>query len=287
MFAFRFYDFMNPRITPHFASDWIIDESADYLVVNKPPHLLAHPKKPDGTRTLWHALRELLAFELANGGQISIINRLDRETSGLTLIAKHAVAARKFSMLMEQRRIHKEYLALVLGWPREDEYEIDAPIGREGDFQPSRIYVKQMAHPQHSQGATAQTRICVESRFEKKIANREDGGAEKTLRFSLVRAFPATGRTHQIRVHLAHIGHPLIGDKIYGADETCYLEFIETGWTSALANRLFLPRHALHSARISIDTLEAQHDWRSPLANDLADWIGADAKVWKSADCTD
>ena len=74
----------------------IIDETADYLVVDKPAFLLTHPTKPDGPPTLWKALRELLAFEIANGGQVSIVNRLDRETSGLVLIAKTAAAARQF-----------------------------------------------------------------------------------------------------------------------------------------------------------------------------------------------
>src|SRR5207249_4105746 len=101
----------------------VIDESDDFIVIDKPPNLQAHPSKPDGSFTLWHALRELLAFELANGGQISIINRLDRETSGLTLVCKNANAARRFSRLMERRRIRKEYLAIVWGWPREDVYE--------------------------------------------------------------------------------------------------------------------------------------------------------------------
>src|SRR6266702_7011116 len=89
----------------------IIDETEAYLVVDKPPFLLVHPTKPSGTPTLWKELRELLAFEIANGGQVSIINRLDRETSGLTMVCKTAAAARRFSKLMEQRMVHKEYFA--------------------------------------------------------------------------------------------------------------------------------------------------------------------------------
>ena len=74
----------------------IIDETADYIVVDKPAFLLAHPTKPDQRPTLWKQLRELLAFEIANGGQVSIVNRLDRETSGVVLVAKTAAAARRF-----------------------------------------------------------------------------------------------------------------------------------------------------------------------------------------------
>src|SRR5207237_2373333 len=75
----------------------IIDETDDYAVVDKPPFLLIHPTKPDGTRTLWQELRGLFAFELAAGGQVSIVNRLDRETSGLVLVAKKADTARRRS----------------------------------------------------------------------------------------------------------------------------------------------------------------------------------------------
>src|SRR3982751_661755 len=100
------------RSAPRFK---IIDESDDYIVVDKPAFLLTHPSKPDQRVTLWKQLRELLAFEIANGGQVSIVNRLDRETSGIVLVAKTAAAARRFGLLMEQRRFHKEYLAIVWG----------------------------------------------------------------------------------------------------------------------------------------------------------------------------
>ena len=240
----------------------IVDESDEWIVIDKPPHLEAHPSKPGGAYTLWDGLRELLAFEIANGGQVSIINRLDRETSGLTLVCKTAGAARRFATWMEERRIHKEYLAVVFGWPERDHYEIDAPLARLGAHQASAIWLKQGVHPL---GAEARTAIHVEKRFEKQTANG--------TRFSLVRAVPETGRTHQIRVHAAHIGHPLVGDKIYGPDECHYLEFIDTGWTEELARSLLLPRHALHSAVLKIDTPGAPLEWRAPLPPDLAEWV--------------
>jgi 23S rRNA pseudouridine1911/1915/1917 synthase len=115
----------------------------------------------------------------------------------------------------------------------------------------------------HPVGAAARTRFRVEQRFAGASMNGE--------RFALVRAFPETGRTHQIRVHLAHAGHAVVGDKIYGPDEGCYLEFIETGWTPALASRLLLPRHALHSAALRLPALGLA--WDSPLSPDLAAWM--------------
>ena len=230
-------------------------------MVDKPPFLEAHPSKPNGRVTLWDGLRELLAYELVNGGQVSLINRLDRETSGLTLVAKNKPTARAMCQQMEARRVEKEYLALVWGWPEMDTFAIDAPILRQGKREPSAIHLKQMVHPD---GASARTRFRLEASFTLETTNG--------YRFALIRAFPETGRMHQIRVHLAHAGHPVVGDKIYGPDEGCYLEFIRTGWTPELAARLLLPRHALHSTALRLP--DAGLAWQSPLAPDLVTWAG-------------
>ncbi|MDP9187205.1 MAG: RluA family pseudouridine synthase [Verrucomicrobiota bacterium] len=227
----------------------IVDETEDYIVVDKPPFLLTHPTKPDQRTTLWKELRALLAFEIANGGQVSIVNRLDRETSGLVLVAKTSAAARRFGLLMQEHRLHKEYLAIVLGWPDWEAKIVDAPMDRQGKHQPSAIWLKQMIH---SQGAPALTEFRVEQRFTRSTSSGE--------RFALIRAIPRTGRTHQIRVHLASLGHPVVGDKIYGPNEQLYLEFIETGWTPDLERQLLLPRHALHSSELAI---ENGQEWTS------------------------
>jgi len=237
----------------------IIDETDDYVVVDKPPFLLIHPTKPNEARNLWKELRELLAFEIASGGQVSIVNRLDRETSGLVLVAKTAAAARRFGLLMQKQRLRKEYLAIIWDWPEWDEKIVDAPLDRQGKHQQSAIWLKQMIHPA---GAAAQTELRVERRF---VRSTPSGN-----KFSLIRAIPRTGRTHQIRVHLSSVGHPIVGDKIYGPDEQLYLRFIETGWTHELEPRLLLPRHALHSAKL---TIEGECEWSSPLPLDLAGFI--------------
>src|SRR5436189_6415441 len=124
----------------------IVAESDDFIVVEKPAFLLIHPSKPTNARTLWGELRHLLAFELANGGQVSIVNRLDRETSGLVLVAKTSAVARKFGLLMERRQLRKEYLAIVSGWPKWETKVIDAPLDRQGKHQKSEIWLKQTIH---------------------------------------------------------------------------------------------------------------------------------------------
>lgn len=256
----------------------IIDETDDYAVVDKPPFLLIHPTKPDGTRTLWQELRGLFAFEIAGGGQVSIVNRLDRETSGLVLIAKKAEIARRFGLLMQRRKLKKEYLAIVCGWPEWENTLVNAALDRQGKHRDSAIWLKQMIHPS---GAPAQTEFKVERRFvgstgRERLQPARRGertpldSARKDGKFSLIRAMPHTGRTHQIRVHLSSIGHPIVGDKIYGPDEHLYLRFIETGWTTELERQLLLPRHALHSARLAI---EGDREWTSALPQDLAEFM--------------
>jgi 23S rRNA pseudouridine1911/1915/1917 synthase len=238
----------------------IVAESDDFIVVEKPAFLLIHPTKPTGARTLWGELKHLLAFEIANGGQVSIVNRLDRETSGLVLVAKNSATARRFGLMMQEQRIAKEYLAIVREWPEWDSKSVEAPLARQGTHEPSVIWLKQAVHPA---GAPARTDFHVERRFTHAVTRN---------RFSIIRAVPRTGRTHQIRVHLASLGHPIVGDKIYGPDEKLYLQFIETGWTPELARRLLLPRHALHSTTLEI---EGGERWVSPLPTDLASFVSA------------
>ncbi len=238
----------------------IVEEYPDWLVVDKPAHMAAHPSKPSDERTLWHYLCDLLAYERVNGGGLSLINRLDRETSGLTLVAKCRAAARSLCRQMEAHKIRKTYEAVVFGWPAKDHWEVDAPILRQGTQRESAIWLKQCVHPAGSPAFTT---------FET-LARFEDPHLPHN-RFALVRATPRTGRMHQIRVHLAASELALVGDKIYGADENCYLEFIETSWTPSLQKRLLLDRHALHACGLLLE--ESGLHWSSPLPPDMANFL--------------
>ncbi len=251
----------NPSIdlrlySPDFA---IVDENEDFLLVDKPPHLMVHPSVPGNPPTLLDGLEALCAYELTCGGQISLINRLDRETSGIVLVAKHRGAARALSKAMERREFRKFYHAIVWGWPEEDEFTIDGPLLRKGEKEPSPIWVKQQVHPD---GKASRTRFVVESRFERKSMNGR--------RFSLLRCFPLTGRMHQIRVHAAFGGHPIVGDKIYGPDEKCYLDFIESGWTESLERILLMSRQALHASGLGW----REQEWECPLPPDMSAFAG-------------
>ena len=107
-------------------------------------------------------------------------------------------------------------------------------------------------------GAAALTRFRVERRVEK------EGG-----KFAQVRAWPVTGRTHQIRVHLSHAGFPVVGDKLYGPDDRHYLDFIERGWTAEMQQALLLPRQALHSTVLEVSLDGTDHRWEAPVPADM------------------
>lgn len=215
----------------------VVYEDEDALVVDKAAPLIMHPTgcvrryEP----TLLGGVSQLLAYELACGGCVSLINRLDRETSGLVLIAKNAATARELGCAMQRHLIRKRYLAIVRGWPLWDSACCAEPLAPMHTFAPTRIRVRQACHPA---GRPCRTLF----RVMKCIPARDE-----LPELALMECLPITGRMHQIRAHLSFLGFPILGDKIYGPDESCYLDFIRDGWTPQLAARLLLPRHALHA----------------------------------------
>lgn len=137
---------------PHFD---VAAESEDWIVVSKGAPLIVHPSNGKREPNLLEGVEELLRYELVNGAALSLVNRLDRETSGLTLIAKNRSAARQLGRAMQRRLMHKEYLAIVRGWPEWKETVCTAPILRQGEVGESRIWVKQTVHPAGKECITA------------------------------------------------------------------------------------------------------------------------------------
>lgn len=231
----------------------ILAEEVDFLVVNKPPQVLSHPTRPDGKPTLLGWLQEKYPGEF-----VALVNRLDRETSGTILVARSPEAASRLGTLTMRREIHKFYLALVSGRVEQEHGIIDAPIGRLGISPENPIWVRQgVIPPDDPQG-----RKSAEARSEyRRLAANED--------CSLLRLQAHTGRLHQLRVHLAHIGHPVIGDKIYGPDGNLYLKFIAEGWTEEHQRVLGLPHHALHAHELCFLWNGEEKVFTAPLPEDI------------------
>jgi len=219
----------------------IIREDPDWLVVDKPPNLPCHPGGRFFMHTLWYLLRQ-------DYGTVHFIGRLDRETSGLVLIARHPQEARRLQHLQAENRILKTYLVLV-----------------HGDFPPSLI-AKGYLYPDASSRARKKRRY-IGIAADKDSGTHMDAladdaapGAESCeTRFSLVersgglslvRASLITGRTHQIRATLCSLGFPVVGDKLYGLDEGFFLRFVEGTLSEADRNRLILDHQALHAERL-------------------------------------
>jgi len=237
-----------PLIDPAELPSWIFYQDQDVVVVNKPGWVVCHPSKRGPWSSLVSALREHLKEPT-----LHLVTRLDRETSGVVVVALHAMAARRYQMAMQNRRVEKTYLALLVG-ELAKEATVDVPLTRDSK---SEVAVKRRIATADETGAeTAQTHfiplVC------------QNG-------YTLARVIPFTGRTHQIRVHAAHLGHAIVGDKLYGPDPSLYLEFAKQGWTARHAELLPINRQALHAARLHFLD-DGLGDFTAPLPSDLLEF---------------
>ena len=206
----------------------IVLEHSSFLIVDKPAGWLVHPTRPDGTFTLIDWLRDQYPDEF-----LSLVSRLDRETSGLILVARGKEYASLFGKMQQRREIQKSYFALVHGHPPQSGL-IDQPLDRLGKHQPSRIYVRQAVIPGTYPAKTEF--ITLETRTHPKFGE-----------ISLVEASPKTGRLHQIRAHFEFIGFPVLNDKIYGQKDEVFIDYIDKD----IDNRPKIARHSLHSSKLS------------------------------------
>ena len=205
----------------------IIFEDETLLVIDKPAGLVCHPTRGDEYSSLVGRIR----LHLGRGG--SLINRLDRETSGVVVVAKRPEVAGQLGKLWQAGGVRKTYQALVHGQPDEEYGCVEAALGKD---LASEVVIKNCVC---ENGASATTGYQVLKRFVR---------AEK--RFSLLEITPLTGRKHQIRIHLEHIGHPIVGDKIYGGNERLYLDFIQDRLTPEQREHLILTDHGLHAGEV-------------------------------------
>ena len=239
-----------PAVTADPGELVVLFEDEDVLAVNKPPLLPVHPSGRHLSGTLIQMIHAVYGAENEGPVPIRLCHRLDRETSGVVLCGKNRAAHRKLMLQFERRQIEKEYLALVHGTPSKDEGMIDMPLG------PALASQVHLRIAVTTDGADSRTRWRL----------RESRGA-----FSLLSCYPETGRQHQIRVHLAAIGHPIVGDKLYGEDEETFLRDVAGTLDEADRERLVLPRHALHNHRIRFRSPRKGEmvEVESPLAADL------------------
>jgi len=219
----------------------IIFEDDDLLVLNKPAGLVCHPTKAGPLSSLISRLR------LYTGESACLINRLDRETSGVTVAAKNSATARLLGKIWENRAVEKEYLAIVHGTLAQDNGLIDLPLGKD---ESSQIAIKDRVR---DDGTPAQTEFRVERRFQRDNAD-----------FTLVKVMPRTGRKHQIRIHFAAIGHPIVGDKLYGGNEDHYLGFVQNRLTPDDWLHLRLLNHALHANSVRFAWRDALQTFSAP-----------------------
>lgn len=223
-----FYSPTPPLMEVEVLAGYVLHECADLLVVNKPGWIVCHPSKHGPGSSLVGACREYTGLEA-----LHIVNRLDRETSGLVILAKTQAVAAVYQKAMEKRQVKKAYCAILEG-RLEEAVLVDGAIGK---VQGGPVWVE------HTVGEGAGYKAS-ETYFEPVKV-----GAAHTF----VKVEPRTGRTHQIRVHARHIGHSILGDKLYGPDRTLYLDFIEHGWTERMHNMLPFPRQALHCSCLEFD----------------------------------
>ena len=227
----------------------ILHEDDQIAVVNKPAGMVVHPAKGHWSGTLASALAFHFSQLSSVGGvtRPGIVHRLDRDTTGVILVAKTDAAHQAMAAQFEARTVEKEYHAIVRGVPDKDRDRIDQPIG---------------VHPYHREKMAIR-----DNHSTTRTAVTEYEVAERLRGMALIRAFPKTGRTHQIRVHLAHVGCPVLCDRLYAG----HAQITKGELQRSADGTVLLDRQALHAARIALDHPHTGQrvEFSAPMAADM------------------
>ncbi|MEN9722243.1 MAG: hypothetical protein RJB38_229, partial [Pseudomonadota bacterium] len=236
----------------------VIFEDDELFVIDKPPNLPVHPAGRYYFNTLLvHLKTRGFQDPLRSEREYFLAHRIDKETSGILVLAKTKEVCAGLTAQFAARKTHKRYLAVVRGIPTE-KFTVNAPLARAPG---SKIELKMAVVPEAHGGLNALTDF-----------RRLETAGE----FALLECFPKTGRQHQIRVHLDHVGHPLVGDKLYGMPEEDALAFFEREHlTPERWARLLHPRHALHAAGLAFEHPNTKKwlEFESPLPTDLRNFL--------------
>ena len=254
---------LRPDAEPPVARDiQVLHQDQQLVVAVKPAHLPSHADGAFQRHTFVQLLRDLVEDQ-----ELSLVHRLDRETSGVMVVARQKSARGALQRQFQDHGITKRYLAIVRGVPAADRYEVDAPIGRDPA---SNVSLRRAALAHGAEGAQpAHTSFTV-------LTRRPDR--------ALLACVPHTGRTHQIRVHLCHLGHPLLGDKLYGRSDAEYLAFVHAvkqGQDPRLAPPGQPSRQLLHAASLGFDHPASGQrlQFEAPLPAEMQSWLGEDASA--------
>lgn len=228
----------------------ILHEDDRVIALAKPPGLMCHPA---GERYVYALIG--LCRDRWPTAQLDLVHRLDADTSGVILLTKDIEANRALKARLHDEGTLKLYDAIVRGAPAWDETVLEGPIGPAGGEVRIQMAVR-------DDGLAARTDAALQATQDSPIGP-----------ISWVRCRIYSGRTHQIRVHLSHAGHPLVGDRIYGGRPTLFLDWRDDGPTEALRREAGAPRHALHAARIRVPHPDGGWlDLTCPWPDDLSRW---------------
>ncbi|SRR5579871_4489290 len=238
----------------------ILHEEESFLVAMKPGQLPAHADGNFIKNTFIYLVTQMLR-EKGWKGDVRLVHRLDRETSGLMAVAKNKDAHQNLTLQFEKGLVEKEYEAVARGNTKKDRFEVGGAIGKD---EASQISVRQKVVP-------AETPYSKPAfTFFEKLGDLKE--------YTHLRCFPKTGRTNQIRVHLDSIGHPIVGDKLYGRTDEEFLQFIrhvKSGGDPSWKGHLETPRHLLHAGKLAFaHPITGQKvEFAAPLPSDMKDFI--------------